>query len=140
MTCKRPLVWSVPWWVVVLSFALSATGCATSDYRAARDACAAQWFDKVPPEHETRQVTRYRYEDIPDGTETCTVERIRDSSEPDRVIYTTKRTCVPNTKRAKVAYRILVNVDLRKEQRDAAIRVCVAQSCRASHGNPDCRA
>lgn len=138
MLCKPPPVWSIPL-VVVLSFTLSATGCTTSDYRAARDACTAQWFDKIPPQHETRHVTRYRNQDIPDGTETCTVERVRDSADPNRLIYTTKRTCVPNTKRVKVSYLKAVTVDLRKEHRDSAIRACVTQSCRATHGNPDCR-
>ena len=118
--------------------ALTMAGCATPEYRAVRDSCAAQWLQKMSPEYETRETTLFRYEEVPDGTETCTTERIRDTQDPDRVVYTTKRTCTPNTKRIEVPYLALETIDVRKTARDAQIRDCTARSCRASHGNVSC--
>ena len=79
-----------------------------------------------------------RYEDVPDGTETCTTERIRDASDPDRVAHTTKRTCAPNTKRVVVPCLALETADVRKSARDAGIRACTVRFCLASHGNVSC--
>ena len=118
--------------------ALTMAGCTTPDYRAARDACAVQWLQKMSPKYETRETTLIRYEDVPDGTETCTTERIRDTSDPYRVVYTTRRTCAPNTKRVEVPYLALETIDVRKSARDARIRDCTARFCLASHGNVSC--
>ena len=113
-------------------------GCSTPEYRAARDTCAAQWLRKTPPECETRETTLVRHEDVPDGTETCTAERIRDASDPERVVHTTKRTCAPNTKRVEVPCLALETADVRKSARDAGTRACTARFCLAGHGNVSC--
>ncbi len=118
--------------------ALAMAGCSTPEYRVARDTCTAQWLQKMPPEYETRETTLVRHEDVPDGTETCTTERIRDASDPNRVVHTMKRTCTPNTKRVEVPYLALETVDIRKSARDAGIRACTARFCLASHGNVSC--
>ncbi len=105
---------------------------------AAPSAAEPQARPQAAPTGETRETMLVRHEDVPDGTETCTAERVRDASDPERVVHTAKRTCAPNTKRVEVPCLALETADVRKRARDAGTRACTARFCLASHGNVSC--
>ena len=125
--------------LLCLAAALVVAGCASPEKRASRAACAAEWASRIPPEYETRVVTRHRVEEVPDGTETCTVETVLDTTTPNRRRYKTVETCTPNTHEREVAYEVERTVDLRSAERNALVRDCVAKRCMASHGNVSCK-
>ena len=124
---------------ILLATLLVLSGCATPEYYAARDSCTVEWNSRLPPEYEIRTTTRYRTEEVPDGTETCTTEVVHDNSDPHRSVYTTRRTCAPNMEQVLVPYEVQYEVDIHKETRKARVRDCTAQRCVASHGNVSCK-
>ncbi len=124
---------------ILVATLLVLAGCATPEYFAARDSCTVEWNSRLPAEYEILITTRHRMEEVPDGTETCTTEMVHDTSDPNRSVYTTQRTCAPNMKNVLVPYEVQHEVDIHKETRKARIRNCVAQRCIASHGNVSCK-
>ncbi|MDE0303570.1 MAG: hypothetical protein OXI87_01610 [Albidovulum sp.] len=63
---------------------------------------------------------------------------VHDNSDPLRSVFTTRRTCSPNTMLVSVPYRDHKEVDVRADERDARIRDCAARRSLASHGNVSC--
>ncbi len=124
--------------LILLATFLALAGCETPEFYAARDACKVEWNSRLPPEYEILTTTRYRTEEVPDGTETCTTEVIHDTSDPHRSVYTTRRTCAPNMEQVMVPYEVHTEVDIHKEVRAARIRDCAARRCLSSHGNVSC--
>ncbi|MBC6406736.1 MAG: hypothetical protein GDA40_00860 [Rhodobacteraceae bacterium] len=124
--------------LAVLGSALAVAGCSTPEYRAERSLCADRWFAQIPPEYQDRLVLRYEKEEQPDGTQTCTTEHVRDSSNPARVVYTTRRECKPNTKTVTVPRYEVETIDTRKRERDQKIDACTARACLSLYGNAAC--
>ena len=122
---------------LVVAF-LAVAGCATPEHRAALDACTVEWNSRIPAVYEVRSMTRYRIEEVPDGTETCTREVVHDKSDPLRSSYVTRHTCTPNVKEVRVPYEVQQKIDIRADERSARIRDCAARRCLASHGNVAC--
>ena len=118
---------------------LALAACSTPERRAAVDSCTIEWNSRIPAEIETRTITRHHYEQVPDGTETCTTEVVHDNSEPDRSKYTSKSSCTPNMETVSVPCEVQQEFDIREDERDLRIRDCTARRCLASHGNVSCK-
>lgn len=115
------------------------SGCITPEYRAAENACKVRLLNELPPEYKTRPVTRVRYEEVPDGDETCTEEVTRDETNPEKVVITKKTSCEQDTKTKEVSYVAIETVDVNRVERDALILECAVQACITSHGNAECK-
>ena len=124
---------------ILVAACLVLAACTTPERRAALDACTLEWHSRMPAEHESRTVTRHRLEEVPDGTETCITETVRDRSDPLRSRYTTRRTCTPNMKEIRIPYQVRQEVDIHAEDRNVRIRDCAARRCLASHGSVSCK-
>jgi hypothetical protein len=104
----------------------SLAACGTPEFRAERALCAADWFERIPPDLQQRLVTLYRHVERPTGGRICTGKG-------------RKRVCVPETRLVSIPYTAVETVDLNAPRRDAQIAACTARACTARYGNPECK-
>ncbi|MCR9175651.1 MAG: hypothetical protein NXI19_06585 [Alphaproteobacteria bacterium] len=102
------------------------SGCATTEFYQARDACRAEWYARIPERIEQRLVNETRYEERFTGETVCTTNN-------------DVTNCVQQTRRVPVTYPVVKNFDLNEPKRTPRINACVIDLCLNRFGNPDCK-
>lgn len=105
------------------------SGCATKEYWAARNICAAKYEAEIPKEFIDIAVDTLRPVEVPDGTVSCTSHGFG---------YQTTTRCTPGTRLEYVPHTVIRSVDINASRRAAAIRDCTASSCTQQYGNAEC--
>lgn len=101
-------------------------GCGTPEYRAQKDTCEAEWYQKIPPNLTQRLVTLYRTEQRPTGQINCST-------------FGAYTNCNQVMRTVSIPYQSLQTVDLNKGQRDVQVDACTQQACLAKYGNAECK-
>lgn len=117
--------------VVALVFCALVTGCASPEWTAARNSCAARFYQEIPPSFAQALVNKTRAVQVPDGSMHCRTRTRGDTSTTD---------CTPGTRWDYIPYSEWETVDVNDDRRRAAIANCTTSTCLQLYGNADCEA
>jgi hypothetical protein len=115
--------------IIILSFGLALSGCATEAYRAAADQCSPAAYAQYPVINQQKMEMRTRSVQVPTGQTKCT-STVNGNK--------TDTTCTDITRTEYQQYPVYVTVDINEDGRDKVIAACARDRCLKTHGNPDC--
>lgn len=110
----------------VIALCSLAAACATPEYHRAQRACAREWGIRIPPDFRPALVSRGRWTEVPDGTETCTTSG-------------GTRRCEKGMRAEWVPYTAVETVDTNAPARHRRVRDCAQARCVRVYGNPNCK-
>ena len=112
--------------LIFLTMVLILCGCQTTEYRAQKSYCFAEWIDKIPEDRQQTITTDYRYELQPTGTFSY-----KDTLEG-------KTVAVPEYKKVRIPYQVVGFFDANAKRRNGKINACIVRACTTKFGNAVC--
>jgi hypothetical protein len=116
--------------MILLTLCAMLAGCATPEYRQARNQCTSQAFQRFPVNNVSQVVTVRRQVEVPTGETNCTT---------DYSGSTARTSCKQVTRLEMRSFNETEVADTNESARNNAINYCAAQSCMSSYGNSDCK-
>lgn len=131
MTNRRPTLPMIRNPAILALAALVLLGCATPEYKNARNECASDAFRQHPINNVVTVVTATRAVQVPTGQTHCTTTYVGNQAFSQ---------CQQVMRTEYVPYQKNAVVDANARPRENAMTQCAAQLCLGRFGNVECKA